>query len=431
MEDNMQMKNQIKMEEIFKCCKFIVERIEKEIDIIEPDFYSEDMIEQEIYNDLLFFQFKKILLKETDSIKEEYLFIFKRIIIAFKELKQFQNVQFDLQSKNNINYTKFYKEIFNIINYIINIIPIEEMKYELNLIYPSYVNYKRLQQLLPVELPDNKRENEFPIRPKEIIEMFRCFLLFILLRTFFFIYYNIHSFIEVFLGDEFRHDKYIGLIAQQKLDLLYDIVHKPNISNLFSDSWYDNQFEDTDIYKYSIKVKDILNFGLFLKEINDNFILFNESYNIKYCLLYFFLLFNYEEFHFLDDASNKVNYPNFLVFFLNEIICEELFDEENQKKLNQMITYKLLNFLHGKNYCSIYPTIYFEKFLVDVLMKKVNSDKDMNFPKNPLEYYKQRLKKYINIKNVVEDFIINWPDKKTLIGLIQEKLTNYLKHLES
>ena len=34
MEDNMQMKNQIKMEEIFKCCKFIVERIEKEIDII-------------------------------------------------------------------------------------------------------------------------------------------------------------------------------------------------------------------------------------------------------------------------------------------------------------------------------------------------------------------------------------------------------------
>ena len=107
MEDNMQMKNQIKMEEIFKCCKFIDERIEKEIDIIEPDFYSEDMIEQEIYNDLLFFQFKKILLKETDSIKEEYLFIFKRIIIAFKELKQFQNVQFDLQSKNNINYTKF------------------------------------------------------------------------------------------------------------------------------------------------------------------------------------------------------------------------------------------------------------------------------------------------------------------------------------
>ena len=96
-----------------------------------------------------------------------------------------------------------------------------------------------------------------------------------------------------------------------------------------------------------------------------------------------------------------------------------------------MITYKLLNFLHGKNYCSIYPTIYFEKFLVDVLMKKVNSDKDMNFPKNPLEYYKQRIKKYINIKNVVEDFIINWPDKKTLIGLIQEKLTNYLKHLES
>ena len=51
--------------------------------------------------------------------KDEYLYIFKRIIIAFKDLKQFQNVQFDLQSKNNINYTKFYKEIFNIINYSI------------------------------------------------------------------------------------------------------------------------------------------------------------------------------------------------------------------------------------------------------------------------------------------------------------------------
>ena len=295
----------MEMDEIYKCCKFVAERIEKEIDKIESDFYSEAMFNQEDYNNLLFFEFKKILLKEVDPIlKDEYLFILKRVIIAFKDLKQFQAVQFDLQSKNFIKYTKFYKEIFYIINYIINIIPIEEYKYDLMSIYPSYINYKRLQLLLPVEMSNNKRGNESPIQPKEVIEMFRCFLLFILYRAFFFIYFNINNFIEVFLGNEFRHDKYIGLIAQQNLDLLYDIVHKPNINNIFSNSWYDNQFQELDFYKYPKTIKDLLNFGLFLKEINDNFILFNESYNIKYCLLYFFLLFNYEDFHFLDVSSN-------------------------------------------------------------------------------------------------------------------------------
>ena len=47
--------------EIFKCSSFIFDRIEKEIDLIDSDFYSELMLNQEKYEDLLFFQFKTIL----------------------------------------------------------------------------------------------------------------------------------------------------------------------------------------------------------------------------------------------------------------------------------------------------------------------------------------------------------------------------------
>ena len=52
--------------------------------------------------------------------------------MAFKSLMNFQKVEFKLELKNDIHYTKFYKEIFNIINYITNIFPLEEYKYNLN-----------------------------------------------------------------------------------------------------------------------------------------------------------------------------------------------------------------------------------------------------------------------------------------------------------
>ena len=420
-------------DEIFKCCNFIFVRIQKEIDKIDSDFYSELMLNSVKYQPLIFFEFKKILLREGDPIiKDEYLYVLKRIIIAFKDLQKFRKVEFDLDSKKAINYTKFYKEIFNIIIYITNLLPVEEYKYDLKTIYPFYLTYKRLQQILPTDIIKDKRENETPITPKEIIELFRCFLLFILSRAFLFIYYNLNEFIQVFLGVEFRHDKYIGLVTQQQYDLLYDLVHKPDIVKLFDNYWYDNEFQDKALYRFKNKnMKDILNFGLFLKEINDNFIMFNESYNIKYCLLYFFLLFNYEDFNFLEDSSNKSNYQNFLIFFLNEIVIEEIFNEENPKALKEMITYKLINFIHGKNYCSFYPTIYFEKFLIDILIKKIKSDKDMSFPKNPLVYYANRLKKYNNIRNIVESFRINWPEKNNLLGLIKEKINNFVNYIKA
>ena len=288
----------MEMNEIYNCCHFIYERLEKEIDIIDVDFYSPKMENIERYKDLLFFKFKELLLLEGDTIlKDEYLYIIKRIIIAFKDLKEFQKIKFNLEAKHDIEYKKFYKDIFEIICYITNLFPFEDYKYELQSIYPKYISYKRLQNLLPVELINNKNELEIPIQSKEVIDMFRCFLLFIIYRSFFFIYYNINEFIQVFLGGDFRHDKYIGLIAQQKLDLLYDIVHKPNLIKIFSNYWFDAQIQDKEMLPFQ-NIRDILNFGLFLKEINDEFITFNESYNMNYCQIYFFLLFNYEDFHF-------------------------------------------------------------------------------------------------------------------------------------
>ena len=100
------------MDEIYNCCNFLMERIEKEMNKIEDDFYSISD-NNDKYNDLLFNEFKSIIHKENDQVlEEEYLYIIKRIITIFTKLKQFQNVQFDLESKNEIHYIKFYKEIF-------------------------------------------------------------------------------------------------------------------------------------------------------------------------------------------------------------------------------------------------------------------------------------------------------------------------------
>ena len=419
------------MDEMYNCCNFLMERIEKEMNKIEEDFYiiSEN---NEKYNDLIFNKFKSIIHKENDQLlEEEYLYIIKRIINIFKQLKQFQNVQFDLESKNEIHYTKFYKEIFEIINYITNLFPIDEYKYELKAIYPSYLTYKRLQQLVPYEYNDNRinynyKFNESPIQANEIIKLFRSFLLFILLRTFSFIYYNINQFIQIFLSEKFRHDKYIGLIAQQKLNLLYDIVHRPPIIKIFSNNWYNNQFNDAETYKFkkNVNIKDLLYFGLFLKEINDNFIEFNENYNLKYCLIYFFLLFTYDDFNFMENNSNKKNYPNFIIYVCQELLIEELFDEENIKKINDTLTYKIIKFIHGKNYCTFYPLIYFEKFFVDELTKKINNDKDLNFPKDPNKYYLNRLIRYQNIKNIVESLKLKWNEKNMLLDIIKNKIQN-------
>lgn len=422
---------QLEMDEIYNCCNFLMERIEKEMNKIEDDFYSISD-NNDKYNDLLFNEFKSIIHKENDQVlEEEYLYIIKRIITIFTKLKQFQNVQFDLESKNEIHYIKFYKEIFEIINYITNLFPIDEYKFELKTIYPSYITYKRLQQLVPYEYYENRiynnnSFNECPIQANEIIKLFRSFLLLILSRTFSFIYYNINEFTQIFLSDKFRHDKYIGLIAQQKLNLLYDIVHRPNIIKIFSNNWYNNQFTDEETYRFkkSLNIKDLLNFGLFLKEINDNFIEFNENYNLKYCLIYFFLLFTYDDFNFMENSLNKKSYPSFISYVCKELLIEELFDEDNIKKINDTLTYKIIKFIHGKNYCTFYPLIYFEKFFVDELTKKIYMDKVLNFPKDPKKYYLNRLIRYQNIKNIVESLKLKWDEKTKLLDIIKNKIKN-------
>ena len=422
----------VEMDEIYNCCNFIMERIEKEMNQIENDFFSLSDNNGK-YNALLFNKFKSIILMEEDpNYQDEYLYIIKRIITIFKKLKQFQNVQFNLESKNEIHYIKFYKEIFEIINYITNLFPIDDYKFELKAIYPSYVTYKRLQGLVIYD-NDNGKDSKYnrisssiPLKACELIKFFRCFLLLIISRSFLFIYYNINEFIQIFLTDKFRHDKYIGLIAQQKLNLLYDIVHRPPIIKIFSNNWYNNQFKDKESYrlKKTLNIKDLLNFGLFLKEINDNFIEINENYNLKYCLVYFFLLFTYDDFNFMENASNKTNYTNYIIYFFKELLIEELFDEENIKKLGDYLAYKILLFIHGKNYCSMYPLIYFEKFFVDELNKKFNNDKELKYPKDPNRYYLNRLIRNKNILKMVERLIISWEEKNKLIEKIQDCIKN-------
>ena len=415
------------MDEIYNCCNFIMERIEKEMNQIENDFFSLSD-NNDKYNALLFNKFKSIILQEKDSfIKDEYLFIIKRIITIFKKLKQFQNFQFNLESKNEIHYIKFYKEIFEIINYITILFPIDDYKFELKAIYPSFITYKRLQELLPFDNDSNKsNKNYIPLQSSELIKFFRCFLLLIISRSFSFIYYNINEFIQIFLTDKFRHDKYIGLIAQQKLNLLYDIVHRPPIIKIFSNNWYNNQFKDKETYrlKRTLNIKDLLKFGLFLKQINDKFIEINENYNLKYCLVYFFLLFTYDDFNFMENISNKNNYTAHIIYFFRELLIEELFDEENIKKLEDTLAFKILLFIQGKYYCSFYPLIYFEKFFVDELIKKFNNDKELNYPKDPKNYYLNRFVRNKNILKIVESLQLNWEEKNKLIGKIKACIKN-------
>jgi hypothetical protein len=419
------------MEEIFNCCNFLMERIEKEMNKIDDDFYA--LFENDgKYDALLFGKFKKIILKENDPIlEEEYLYIIKRILTVFTKLKQFQNIQFNLDSKNEIPYVKFYKEIYDIINYITNLLPIDEYKYEIRQIYPSFITNKRLQLLLSGDKDlmnsiNSIMNTDISIQAHEIISFLRSFLLLILSRTFCFIYYNISEFIQIFLYDKFRHDKYIGLIAQQKLNLLYDIVHRPPIIKIFSNNWYTNLFKDSENYKFKKKlnIEDLLCFGLFLKEINDNFIEINEHYNLRYCLIYFFLLFSYDDFNFLENPSNKKYYPDFISYVFKELLIEELFDDEKSKKFNESPTCKIVKFFHGKYFRTFYPVIYFEKFFVDEIIQKMNNDKELNYPKNPEEYYLNRLKRYHNIKNIVENLTLQWEEKNQLLESIRLCIKN-------
>ena len=419
------------MEEIFNCCNFLMERIEKEMNKIDDDFYALSENDGK-YDALLFGKFKKIILKENDPIlEEEYLYIIKRILTVFTKLKQFQNIQFNLDSKNEIPYVKFYKEIYDIINYITNLLPIDEYKYEIRQIYPSFITNKRLQLLLSGDKDlmnsiNSIMNTDISIQAHEIISFLRSFLLLILSRTFCFIYYNISEFIQIFLYDKFRHDKYIGLIAQQKLNLLYDIVHRPPIIKIFSNNWYTNLFKDSENYKFKKKlnIEDLLCFGLFLKEINDNFIEINEHYNLKYCLIYFFLLFSYDDFNFLENPSNKKYYPDFISYVFKELLIEELFDDEKSKKFNESPTCKIVKFFHGKYFRTFYPVIYFEKFFVDEIIQKMNNDKELNYPKNPEEYYLNRLKRYHNIKNIVENLTLQWEEKNQLLESIRLCIKN-------
>ena len=54
-------------DEIFKCCNFIFVRIQKEIDKIDSDFYSELMLNNIKYQPLIFFEFKKNITKGRRS----------------------------------------------------------------------------------------------------------------------------------------------------------------------------------------------------------------------------------------------------------------------------------------------------------------------------------------------------------------------------
>ena len=126
----------------------------------------------------------------------------------------------------------------------------------------------------------------------------------------------------------------------------------------------------------------------------------------------------------MENDSNKANYLNFIIYVCQELLIEELFDEEKIKKINDSLTYKIIKFIHGNNYCTIYHLIYFEKFFVDELAKKINNDKDLNFPKDPKKYYLNRLIRYQNIKNIVESLKLKWEEKDKLLETIKNKIKN-------
>jgi len=85
--------------------------------------------------------------------------------------------------------------------------------------------------------------------------------------------------------------------------------------------------------------------------------------------------------------------------------------------------------MHGKYYCSIFPVIYFEKFFVDEIIQKIKNDKVLNFPKDPNEYYLNRLLMYQNLKELIGSFSVQWEDLKSLKTNIQEKIANTLNSL--
>jgi len=63
---------------------------------------------------------------------------------------------------------------------------------------------------------------------------------------------------------------------------------------------------------------------------------------------------------------------------------------------------------------------------VDEIIQKIKNDKVLNFPKDPNEYYLDRLLMYQNLKELIGSFSVQWEDLKILKTNIQEKIANNL-----
>ena len=428
--------------EIFDCCKFLYQKIVEEFPKLDDSFYCVENYttetEETNKTGMLFINIKKLLSEEINNVlKIEYLTILNRFILVFKELSEFQKIQFTYESKNEIVYKKFFKEIFDIICYITNLFPIQDTNCEMTAEYPEYVKKMTLNELLKETSIQNNNLNR--IQKKEILQFFRYFLLNIIARSFSLIYHYIKEFCPVFLDDKrVSHDKYMGVINQKKLDLLYEILHRPNINKLFENISIGSDLYFNDEVPKLTKINEVMRFGRFLAEISDNFVDFNESYCINACSIYFLMLFFYDSFNFMED-KNKEKLNKFVDYCFREVLINEIFNKsyekefENNKKNNiiDTVAYKFLRLIQGKNYASMYPMIYYENYFVMILLNKIKEDNELLYPKNIEKYYINRLLKYQNFEFFVESLCSDWDLKNQLLKQINERINISLEKFEN
>lgn len=435
--------------EIDNCVEFLFTRITKEINVFNDDFYN-DVIDyykkdkvpinknnkffniqnyekilkiiSEKNGDLLFYKFFFIV--HFDNIflddKKFCFFIIKILLYIFKNLKSSINTFNDI---NIILYQDYYTNVLAAIESIELLS--EQFKLEKNMninkIFPKNITHSKLFNLLGTTIDENYKKFSKAITSMDIMKFIRIFLLYILNKQYVYLYYNLLNFEKIFLKEDFIHYNYIVAIKKNNLDLLSDIIYKPNIKKFIINDYYNI----IKAHGYKLNCCDLNNcvdlseFCNYIESINSIFISSNEHITIDYSIIYFFVLFSYKKFNFFNKKNIKL-YSYLINNLINKVIIPNIFEYDKFDNDNYIIIKKIFsidfNFINEEIIIMLSFGILKELSLIidNEIFNCINEKKN---------YYENLKDKYTNILYIVNLIPFDCKEKLNLIVNIRNLLS--------
>lgn len=420
---------------IDKCCQFIYNRIIKEMLVLSEEIFNKEINDEELldtekngqtiinttneyksksqiyadkykkYNNFLFIKFMLILENDLTILNEKsfYLNILKKLFTSFKKLHMYYNVT--LYSNDNY-YNDFFKDICNIIedisNKIITIDFYDNISNNNNFekFFPSNISYKKIYILLSTNIDNHYKNDNNAISTIDIFRLIRFFLLYIIKKIYYYIYFNIINIFHIFLKENFIHYDYITIIKKKKLQVLSDLIKRPNIKKLLNENSFELNKNKEHTYNY-ININtysDILNFCKYVIKINEKFETYSEFMKTEYSLLYFFLFYTYKNYNFYN-FNNENNYLFFIKNFVQKVIVPDILIYKTFDHNNKILIKKIISF---ENIDDKFMLIFCNELLNE--LSKIIDDEVINDINNEAIYYfllKEKYDNFLYILNIL------------------------------